>query len=106
MKIGKTFCYCFACNFSGDLESLLLQLAFRTRGNKVAAKHILAAREVLDVEGKTTLSIGKGAEEEEVDEIIEWPEWYIAAYPPAYKYPYLKTRKGGPIPEAVAKIIS
>lgn len=98
-------CHCFSCGFSGDLEDLLLRLAILSRGDKLAAKKIRAARECLT--DKPTLYIGSDddEEEEDYDEIIEWPEWYLASMHRCYDHKYLAKRDGGPVPLGVAKLM-
>lgn len=106
LKVGKDFCHCFSCHFSGDLETMLYRLAVYARGNKAAGKLIGAANQVVEDARSNKLVIGKLEEEVDPNEILqEWPEWHIANHLPAYDHPYLATRAGGPVPKKVAAMM-
>lgn len=105
LKIGDNFAHCFSCHYASGLEEMLMQLGARCRGNAEAGKYIMAASEFLDqCEGELAIITAK--DDINPNDILEpWPEWHIAHMLPAYTHPYLATRKGGPVPEAVASIM-
>lgn len=105
LKVNKQFCHCFSCDWSSDLEEMLIRLAVFAKGSAEAGKRIRTARDYLLTEGRSLLILGKDEDEEEADEIIEWPEWVIGSYLPAPTHPYLAERKGGPVPIQVAKMM-
>lgn len=101
---GKdTYFNCFSCDMHGDLESILYRLGVYALKSDAAQLKIKDARYYLETDGKALLMIGKDEEEEDQDEIIPFPEWYISGYEPAYAHPYLASRKGGPVPYSIAK---
>lgn len=104
LRIGHDHTHCFSCDWSSSYSDLLYRLAVFAKGNKVAGERIRAADHYLETECKTVLQIGKVEEDEfdEKDEIVEWEEWRVSGYMPAYDHPYLKTRN---VPHEVAALM-
>lgn len=103
IKIGNnTFGTCFSCDTHGDLEDLLYRLAVYSSGIEDMALKIKNAREFLESNNQTVLSIGS-EEEEDPNLIIPFPEEYIHGFPTCYDHSYFETRDGGPIPFRIAK---
>lgn len=65
--------HCFSCNWSGDLMDIVMGL--RQRGAEIDYKEALQL--IAQEEEEVELDIPDYEEEEEKQELVLWPEWYL-----------------------------